>query len=195
MAELRAPTMASVATPDHDFGSNWAPVPDWASVHLDAPGVSTSIVRLEQVCVVNGDLQAALQAAAVESVPVGWPDLASGDSYAVRLARDRALIVGGAALTPGWHGQGFAVSRSDDAAVVFTLAGPGIEELLSLGAAIFLDRSSASAVRLFAGLPVILYRHGHAHAVRMHVARPRAAAMLEWLRISLKPARDTAPSS
>jgi len=186
MAEKHAPgTTAAMATPGYDFASNWNPVPLWASIHIEVGGLSVSTCCVPQVSVVNGNLQAALDAAAIESAPVGWPELAIGDSYAVRLARDRAVVVGGKALRPGWHAEGFAVSLSDDAGVVFGISGSGLEQLLSLGAAVFIDRPSASASRLFAGLPVILYRHGHETAVRLHVARPRAAAMLEWLTISL----------
>ncbi len=192
MADLHAPdTGIAAATPAYDFGSNWKPVRDWDSILIEAGGVSVSTCRLQQVSVVNGDLQAALGAAAIASSPVGWPEVASGDSYAVRTARDRALVGGGTTLTPGWHGEGFAVSRSDDAGIVFSISGPGLEELLSLGAAVFLDRPSASAARPFAGLPAILYRHGRDDAVRLHVARPRAAAMLEWLTISVGQVRGT----
>ena len=168
----------------HDFASNWERVADWHSICIEARGVAISVCRLDTVVAVNGDLRAALDDADIELPPVGWPDVAYGESYAVRLARDRALIVGGEPLARGWHDRGYAVSRSEDASIVFCIAGPGTLEFLSLGAAVFVACPSATAVRIFAGLHAILYRHGSESAVRVHVARPRAAALLKWLRIS-----------
>ncbi len=183
MAEPRRPGAAPIASPGYDFGANWSPTPDWDSIRIEGRGVSISTCRPERMVIVNGNLQAALQHAGVASAPVGWPDIAREDRYAVRLARDRALIVGASALQPGWHEQGYAVSRSEDAFVVFEISGPGTEDLLSFGAEVFFDKPSGSAARLLAGLAVILYRYDRELCVRAHVARPRAAALLKWLQI------------
>ncbi|MCL4744006.1 MAG: hypothetical protein KJZ83_01200 [Burkholderiaceae bacterium] len=184
MPEPRRHGAAAVASPGYDFASNWSPLPDWDSVRIEGSDVAIATCRPGAMVVVNGDLKAALELAGVESAPVGWPEVARGDCYAVRLARDRALIVGGAALPAGWHEKGFAVSRSEDATIVFAISGQGTGDLLSFGAEVFFDQASASAVRLLAGLAVILYRYGDEQGVRVHVARPRAAALLEWLQIA-----------
>ena len=181
MPESRPAGRDPIGGPGYDFASKWAPVPDWDSVHIDRPDVAISCCRPGAMVVVNGGFHAALDLAGIDSAPVGWPDVARGRSYAVRLARERVLIVGGTDLASGWHESGFAVSRAEDAAVVFEASGPGTGELLSSGAEVFFDHPSACAVRVLAGMPVILYRHDREYRVRMHVARPSAAGFFSWL--------------
>ena len=98
------------------------------------------------------------------------------EPYVVWLAPERCLVVGGA--PPG----GKFVSDVSDGFVVIDISGPRTDEVLAMACP--LDPASLTSGRcaqsLFAGVKVILYRHGE--ALRLHVERPLAAWLLDWLR-------------
>jgi heterotetrameric sarcosine oxidase gamma subunit len=98
------------------------------------------------------------------------------DPYALWLAPGRRLIVGGS--TP----DGEFVSDISDGLAVIEISGPRAEEVLAMACP--LDPVALAPKRcaqsLFAGVKVILYRH--TGALRLHVERPLAAWVLDWLR-------------
>lgn len=107
----------------------------------------------------------------------GAPNTIEGnDPYALWLAPGRRLVVGGAAP------DGAFVSDVTDGLVVVELSGPRMDELLAMGCP--LDPATLApghcAQTLFAGVKVLLYRRGD--AVRLHLERPLAAWLLDWLR-------------
>jgi heterotetrameric sarcosine oxidase gamma subunit len=112
---------------------------------------------------------------------VSGPDMAPNtiegtDPYALWLAPDRRLVVGGS--TP----DGEFVSDVTDGLVVIEISGPRADEVLAMACP--LDPTVLAPKRCaqspFAGVKVILYRHRG--ALRLHVERPLAAWLLDWLR-------------
>lgn len=143
---------------------------------IEAEGVTVTCEAPGGAALVSGDLQAAL----AELVP-GAPLLGLGAEEpdppaALRLARDRALIVSDMPLDrqSGWNGR-YALTPADDLHVLLRLAGPRAGEICSSGIAAPLDGSSPCATVLFAGRPVVATRHKG--AIRIRVDRPDAA----WL--------------
>ena len=98
------------------------------------------------------------------------------DPYTIWLAPGRRLIVGSDAPA------GDFVSDVSDGLVLIEISGPRADDVLAMGCP--LDPTALAhgrcAQTLFAGLKVVLYRHGK--ALRLHVERPLAAWLLDWLR-------------
>ncbi|MYM54947.1 hypothetical protein [Thalassovita mangrovi] len=113
---------------------------------------------------------------------IGWPDIATGDSYAISLRRDRVLLVNGPDMAEGWDDEiGQAVSDVTDAYSVFDLTGPKALELLKHGTEIGLQQPSRSAARMLFGLGVFLYRHGAEDRFRLHVLRAQGQTAWQML--------------
>jgi heterotetrameric sarcosine oxidase gamma subunit len=98
------------------------------------------------------------------------------DPYSLWLAPGRRLVVGD--VVP----DGAFVSDVSDGLVVFEFSGGHADEILAMGCpldpAALTERNCAQT--LFAGVKVVLYRHGD--AVRLHVERSLAQWLLDWLR-------------
>ena len=109
---------------------------------------------------------------------LGWPDVGSGDSYALCLRRDRVLEVGGPARPEGWDGTQ-AISDITDGLIVVQIDGDGALPLLCRGAEISFDQPSRSVVRAVFGMELMVYRHGA--GIRLHVARGQAAGLWQTL--------------
>ena len=123
--------------------------------------------------------------------PVGWPDVATGDTYRLSLRRDRIVEVGGAEGRDGWDKDtGRAFSDITDAYASIALSGPGAFEILKRGTEISPSIPSASVARRLFGLDVWLYRYGSDDSFRLHVVHAyeeallgnvkAAAALMEW---------------
>lgn len=173
--------MASNPSPVHDSATKWPAFPDWRHAMIEREGWSARpVVGLSQV-LVSGDFRAALVAHAPKSAEVGLWGIASTDPVAVRIARDRVLLVGPAPfdMPSGWN-AGWAASPASDAWFVVDLDGPAVEEVIREGTAADIGGSSPSAAILFAGVQAILYRRGERHA-RLHVEAPFGPYLWRWL--------------
>ncbi len=100
--------------------------------------------------------------------------------HAIRVARDRAILVTPASLSvqPGWHGS-YALSLADDLFAAIILSGPRAEEIASACTATPLDGSSPSATTLFAGVGALVTRAGETLVIR--VQTPDAAYLWSCL--------------
>ncbi len=104
---------------------------------------------------------------------VAWPGVAQGSTYAVRLRRDRALVLNGAALADGWHAdKSVAVSHVSDAYAVIEMGGQGALAVLQRGMDLCLTEPSGSVARRFHGYPLFLYQYAQADTFRCHVRTP-----------------------
>lgn len=178
-----------------DRGLFWSPVPDWAHANIRHEGLNVTVAAAQAAWLVSGDLAAFL---ARHSVGFGE----AGDRYALRLAPDRLLFVsmdGVDDVTFGWS-DGCAVTDVSDGHVLLDITGPAAAELMRLGALHDFEARSetASAAMLFAGKRVILARI--ANGWRLHVERPDAAAIWQWLQRAASewgkpPTGDTGRSS
>jgi heterotetrameric sarcosine oxidase gamma subunit len=113
------------------------------------------------------------------------PNQAVGDDpYWLWLAPDRRLLVGDAARPP--EPEGGFVSDVTDGQAVFELAGKHVADILAMGCT--LDATGPDlapgrcAQTLFAGVKVLLYARGERDRIRLHMERPVAAFLLDWLR-------------
>jgi len=98
----------------------------------------------------------------------------------------RRLVWGsGPALAEGWEADSAtAVTRMDDAFVVLDLEGPGLADLLSKATTLDFADASPSAALAFAGLPCLAYLYARPQVLRLHVERPLACALAEWMRLA-----------
>lgn len=172
---------------DPNLADRWPAAPDWGSASIEGAGVTVrSLAGLHQM-LVSGNLEAWNSASGLTGPGVGALGLAKGKTWQIRVARDRLLAVSDMPLRvePGWHAEGFAVTRMDAALHVFEIEGEGIDGVVARATTLDPAGASASAAMLFAGVNAIAYRHGAANRVRVHVDRGLAAYLWEWLGHSL----------
>lgn len=162
-----------------DRGKFWAPASD-ASVGFSAPKLTVRLLPPLAQIMVSGDLAKAL----------GWHGLteslgimaeAEGETYALRLARNRALIVGAevAAQAAGWA-DGVAMSPMTGALAVLELSGPNAAEAVQRASAIDFRNASPCAALNFAGVTAVLYQKDG--TIRLHLDRGLIPYMIDWLR-------------
>lgn len=165
-----------------DLSSKWRPEPDWAQARLIGPTVSVRAVTGVTQRLVSGDVGGILARYGL-GADVGALGLATGERYAVRVARDRLLVVGvsAAELADGWHDEGYAVSSVGSALALFEARGQGIGALLSRAVTIDPDAPGPCAAMGFGGVTGIVYRHADTSTLRVHVDRGLAAYLWEWL--------------
>ncbi|MCV0395530.1 MAG: hypothetical protein K5872_16840 [Rhizobiaceae bacterium] len=160
----------------------WSPRPDFASVTIERDGwAARSVTGLSQ-CLVSGNLAAARKAFAPDALEMGLWSIATSIPILVRIARDRALIVGHdtGVVPSGWRPEGFAASDATDLYAVVEIAGPAMRDIVAQATAADLDSGSPSATVVFAGLQALLYRVDE-QAARIHVETSQATALWHWL--------------
>lgn len=112
----------------------------------------------------------------VSGVDIAANTIEGIDPYTLWLAPERCLVVGGSAPRAEF------VSDVSEGLVVIDISGARTDDVLAMACP--LDPASLAlghcAQSLFAGVKVILYRHGD--ALRLHVERPLASWLLDWLR-------------
>ena len=166
----------------HDRGRFWSPAPDFSQAPAGGgdgwsarrrPGLGQTLL--------SGDLNSAIAALSPGAAEVGLWAVADAPAYAVRAARDRALLVTPAPLDlePGWR-DGYVATPCDDAYAVIELSGPAIVDIIAEATAVDLGGGSRSAALLFAGVPALLYR-SDPDTARLHVEAPLAAYIWTWL--------------
>lgn len=132
------------------------PLPEGGT--LDLPGCRIAREAVAHVSLVTGDLDAALAVLAPGAPMLGLAEGAAGADYAIRVARDHAVLVTAAppGRPSGWQGEGFALSRADDRYARLSLTGPEAPHWLAHGLASPLPAASPSAAIRFAGRTVLL---------------------------------------
>jgi Sarcosine oxidase, gamma subunit family len=175
--------------PLSDRSKFWAASPDWATAEIRRDDWrARAVLGLGQV-LVSGRIAGAVEALAPGAPEVGLWGVVEANGCAVRIARDRALIVSAEPLTvePGWR-DGWAATPADDVYAVLEIDGTGLQALVCEATSADLDAGSPSAAIMFAGIACLLYRTGQATA-RLHVERPLATYVWHWLE-----RRDALPS-
>ena len=170
-----------------DRGRFWTPAPALGQAQFVARDVEVKVVGGLAQALLSGPLRFAASRLGGIAAPVGFSGVAAGPRYAAAIARDRALIVaeGPIGLAEGWDDESAtAVTRMDDAYVVLDLEGPGLADLISKATTLDLADASPSAALLFAGLPCLAYRYARPEVLRLHVERPLAPALAEWMRLA-----------
>jgi len=165
----------------------WTPAPADGQAQFVARDVEVKVVDGLSQALLSGPQRFGAGRLAGIAAPVGFSGVAVGPRYAVAIARDRSLIVaeGAIGLAEGWDAtSASAVTRMDDAFVVLDLEGPGLADLLSKATTLDFADASPSAALTFAGLPCLACRFARPDVVRLHVERPLAGALAEWLRLA-----------
>ena len=149
----------------------WDPALGQTRSKHSVAGFEMNLVRLKRQTLISGAYPNALKLVDVDSA-IGWPDKASGESYALRLRRDRILMVNGPELVDGWHhGEGLAVSDMTDGYAVIEIKGDRAMEVLKRGTEIVLGEPSASVARGYGGYTTLIYAYETNDRSRLHVAR------------------------
>jgi hypothetical protein len=170
-----------------DRGRFWTQAPAEGQAQFAARGVDVKVVAGLSQALLSGSRRFGAGRLVGIAAPVGYSALASGPSYAVAIARDRSLVVSerAIALADGWDAESAtAVTRMDDAFLVFDLEGPGLTDLLSKATTLDFADASPSAALAFAGLPCLAYRYVRPQVLRLHVERPLACALGEWMQLA-----------
>ncbi|TIV77093.1 MAG: hypothetical protein E5V93_11195, partial [Mesorhizobium sp.] len=115
-----------------NLAEKWPAAPDFAKATLSKDGVIVRTVGGLNQLLVSGDLAAWSKASGLAGEGVGAGAVASGDTYMVRIARDRLLAVGEQPfpIAAGWHAAGFAVTVMDAELHVFEIKGPELDRLI-----------------------------------------------------------------
>ncbi|MDB5524900.1 MAG: hypothetical protein JWM58_2663 [Rhizobium sp.] len=165
-----------------DLGPNWPSVPEWTSAEHAANGIRVrSLAGLTQH-LVSGNLDAFSAKSGLDGSS-GALSTVDGDRYALRMARDRMLVINGGAgnLDPGWHTGGYAVTDVSAALHVFEIEGDGIADLLGEALVVDPENAGPSASVMFAGQVATLYYVGSRAKLRLHVERGFASFIWSWL--------------
>ena len=170
-----------------DRGLFWSPVPDWSRASIQHDGLGITALAGETAWLVSGNLPKFLERRG--GLPcVGPREACERGTYALRLAPDRLLYVcrDAALIQPeafGWSDDGIAITDVSDGFVQFDVTGRAAPDLMALGASYDFDAKpggpAESASMLFAGLKVAIARI--LPGWRLHVERPHAAALWQWL--------------
>jgi len=147
---------------------------------IERPRLSVEAITGLGHVLISGDLQGALNALAPQAPLLGLFGLAPDGPYALRVARDSALLVTPAPIfvDPAQRGEFFATAV-DDGFAVLTLRGTDVADVLSQGASVDFAVSSPSACVMFAGFRTLIVRRPD--GVRLHLEASYREAMLEWL--------------
>lgn len=164
-----------------DHAQKWPPVPDWETAALVGKGIQARSLSGLSQHLVSGNLGAFAKAYTLGE-GVGALGLATGTPYAARMARDRLAVVGldDAALRPGWHEAGFAVTPMSGALHVFEFSGPRVMDLVERAAIIDPENPGPSAAVSFAGVTSCLYRYDNEETLRLHLDRGLAPYLWSW---------------
>ena len=160
--------------------TDWAQARPFDGTLVARPGFSVRALTGIGQTLVSGDCEAAVAAIAPGAPTIGLYQRVPEAAHALRIARDRALIVTPAplALDDGFR-DGYCITRLDDGFAALEVEGEGAPLVLMQGCAEDLSAGSPSAAVLFAGLRVLLA--GAQAGFRLHVERSGAEALLTWL--------------
>lgn len=170
-----------------DRGLFWSPVPDWSRAEIRHGELSVTALSTGTAWLVSGNIAKFLEGRG--QLPCRGPrESCDPLTYALRLAPDRLLFVrrdgaSGAHPSSAWSDDGIAITDASDGFVLFDISGRAALDLVKLGANYDFEAepagSAESALMLFAGLKVAVARLGQGW--RLHVQRPYAAALWQWL--------------
>ena len=158
----------------------WAPARRGTGTLIDQPRLTARALTGRGHALVSGDLEAAIAALAPGAPLLGLYAVAPEGAHALRIARDRALLVTPAPLraADGWR-DGWSATCVDDGWAAIDVEGPDAPSALAQGTSADLAANSHSAAVLFAGFRCLLVRT--AAGFRLHVEAPWLEALLTWL--------------
>ena len=143
--------------------AKWTPVPDWQVAQIQRPDWSARPVPGLSMVLVGGRIDLAIAALAPDAEGLGLWQIATGGAQAIRIGRDKALIVTGraVAIQHGWNRDGWSATAAESAFGAIDITGPALGDIVSEATAADIDTGSRSAAVLFAGIPCLLTRIAH----------------------------------
>lgn len=163
-----------------DDSAKWAPATGRERGSVTIGSVTLSPVLLTRQTLISGPYEAALKLAGMRFA-TGWPEPVDGDTYALRLRRDRILVINGLALEDGWHdAAGLAVSDMSSGYAALELKGSNAFAVLQRGTEISRTQPSASVARLFYGHAAFIYARGPG-CYRLHCGAAQLESVWELL--------------
>ena len=162
-----------------DDRDKWAPALGTDRPAIENKHLHISVVKTQRQTLISGPYKKCLKVCKLSQAS-GWPQIATGDLYAVRLRRDRILVNDGPSLNDGWHDEaGVSVSDMSSAYILVEIKGEAALELLNRGTDLSIDLASGSVVRNFRGFDVLIYRWQSETQFRMHCQPANLEAI--WL--------------
>ena len=160
--------------------TNWAPARGTDGTLVARPGFAARARTGIGHTLVSGDLDAAIAALAPGAPLLGLFAPAPDGPHALRIARDRALLVTPAPIGAegGWR-DGWCATTVDDGWVAVEVEGAGAPLVVMQGTAADPAAGSPSAAVMFLGFRCLLTRRES--GFRLHVERPWLEALLTWL--------------
>lgn len=157
----------------------WPPVTDFQDAAIVAPHVTVTSHILDRQVIISGQIEACLAASGCAEA-FGGDRVVSGQTYALRLRRDRILVVNGGAHSDGWHkDHGIAISDLTSGICVFELLGPAARAVINSGTEYMTDAGSASVSHIWHGNACQIYRYEDDSRFRIHVGHAYGQSVWE----------------
>ena len=116
-----------------DDRDKWAPALGAERPPIENDHLRLSVVKIERQTLISGPYEKCLDICKLPHA-TGWPQIATGNNYAIRLRRDRILVVDGPSLEDGWHDDaGVSVSDMSSAYILVEIKGEDALDLLNRG--------------------------------------------------------------
>jgi hypothetical protein len=159
---------------------DWPPALRTEGTLLDRPRLKARALAGRGHTMIAGDLEHAIGALSPGAPLLGLYGLAPQGAHALRIARDRALLVTPEPLgaQDGWR-DGWCATSVDDGWATVDVVGPDAPRALAQGTSADLAANSPSAAVVFAGLRSLLARTDE--GFRLHVEAPWLQALITWL--------------
>lgn len=166
-----------------DIANIWQDLDDVVPAQLDTQkGVVRQLVEPIYQYIVSGDLSQAAKNAGVDAEGLRALADTYADTYSVRLARDRMLVVSHSELfdRSGWYEEGYAITPVHGGMSVIDADAALADAIIQRATTLELTGTGRSAMVEFAGIRGIVYFHGD--RLRVHVDQSHARYVWTWLR-------------
>lgn len=166
----------------------WKGLPPAQGDRLELEGATARLLPPKGALLVSGSLKPAINRFARGSRTIGVFGEEKDGSLAIRIARDRALLITPQPLEvqAGWNRAGYMVTPADDLFIAVSLTGEKADALMSLLVALPLTATSPSASLMLAGLPALVTRIEGGYCIR--VERSHVTAL--WQHLSALAGRE-----
>lgn len=136
----------------------WTDRPVTPDNPISLPGCVIALESAPHLSLVSGNLEMALKHLCPEASLLGLGEIPNSKSFAIRTARDQAVLVTPEHLdrADGWQPEGLAFSHADDRYAALSVRGSSAEEVLCRGLHSDLPRGSCSCAVRFAQRTVLV---------------------------------------
>ncbi len=167
-----------------DFTRKWTPARFDGSD--DGAGSEMRIVPGLQLLLLSGNTSSALLELGIQGQGLGATSVASGDAFALAIARDRLLVVASrpTLLDEGWRAGGFALTEATDGISIVEFSGTGLLRLLNMATTVDWEQPTRSAAISFAGLPAAAAFYHGKDRLWLFIETPLLPTLRAWFAIA-----------